>query len=193
MTTESNGLLKCTIKKSISVAKKVALIVGGIVLCVALIYAICLIISTAHDDILSGFSKISDFASVLYGYVSLIPWWVYAGVVAILVILVYSFMWCVFREVTEDDWSGGTSSITVIIPVIISILSGAFCGFVIGIWCDADAFAYPMIIGVAAVFLLFSFLLPERSFTFIGAYLHYRNRIRTESILQKAREYPNEQ
>ncbi len=185
MTIESNSLLKCTIKKSISVAKKVALVVGGIALCVAFIYAICLIISTAYDDILSGFSKISDFAFVLYEYASLIPWWVYVGVVAILVIPAYSFIWCVLRELTEEDWSGGTISITVIIPVIISILSGAFCGFVIGIWCNADTFAYPMIIGMAVVFLLFAFLLPERSFTFIGAYLHYRNRICTESTISK--------
>ena len=99
--TKDESLLRCTIKKSISVLKKVGLYV---------LYAVVIGVAIAGLGYVGyiGLPVIMGICSVLItSLISLlvsIPWYYYVGAVAIAVIPVYSFLWCIARDLTDEDW-----------------------------------------------------------------------------------------
>ena len=173
------SLLKCTIKKSVDVFKKV--VIYGLYSAVIII----LITAIAAVGYLIWLGFNSSLATIIYSsIISLlisIPWYVYVGAVALLAILLYSLIWCIAREFTEEDWNCWMSrefafAIIIGVPFIVSViicwavpqltfvvfLSMAIAIFVGGFSVcssDTESKVEPNILG------------------FIGAYLHYRKRM----------------
>ena len=96
------SLLKCTIKKSVDVFKKV--VIYGLYSAVIII----LITAIAAVGYLIWLGFNSSLATIIYSsIISLlisIPWYVYVGVIAILAIPVYSLLWCIARVHKMYDW-----------------------------------------------------------------------------------------
>jgi len=91
------SLLKCVVKKSASVAKKLGIILGAITGIVFAIYLIYLGGVVAYPTLVQISTAIATFFTS-------IPWWIYVGVLGIAAIPTYSFVWCVSRELTDEDW-----------------------------------------------------------------------------------------
>jgi hypothetical protein len=139
------SLLKCTFKKSASVAKKVGMVIGAIAAIVVIIYLIYLGgIAVYPTLIIIGAAITTFFLSI--------PWWIYVGIVLIAAIPTYSFVWCVARGLTDEDWQSDT----------------------------AKNIALATLLALAALALA-----DHKSMLFIGAYLHYRKRIRNELKIPK--------
>ena len=104
MESNDKSLLWCTIKKSADVIKKlakyaayaVAVVIAGI-LSIYGAMGIWAVAEVAEDPIYKSIESITSFLSG-------IPWYYYAGAIVIAAIPVYSFLWCVARELTEEDW-----------------------------------------------------------------------------------------
>jgi hypothetical protein len=175
---EDKSLLRCTIKKSVDVFKKV-------VLC-GLYSAVTIILITAIAAvgylIWLGFN--SSLATIIYSsIISLlvsIPWYVYVGVIALLAIPVYSLVWCIARELTKEDWESGEAA-TVSIISVIAITLGIIIiiiGIIIAI-SDTKTNAPAILIGLSAILIGVFFLLEgPKILLFPGAYLHYRKRMK---------------
>ena len=106
---ENKSLLRCTWNKSVDVFKKVLLCVSGFVVGVAALWIAHFIASTVVWKPLVNL--ISDTISVIWliltslGNILLaIPWYVYVGAIALLAIPLYSLIWCIARELTDEDW-----------------------------------------------------------------------------------------
>lgn len=106
------SLLRCTLKKSADVTAKVVLYASyaivGIAAAVLAIYGILAIADVLFVPVLAAIITAAYWCGIvvgsLLGIVSAIPWYVYAGIVVVAAILVYSFLWCIARELTEEDW-----------------------------------------------------------------------------------------
>ena len=96
----------------------------------------------------------SDFT----GFIALIPWELWAVIIGIGAIFGYSLVWCMARNLTGEDWGSKKAK--------------AF----------AFALAVALSFALAAVALaLAAFALADsKVFLFIGAYLHYRERIKNQ-------------
>ena len=101
METNDKSLLRCTIKKSADVMKKLAkyaaYVLGTLIAGILALYGALGVWAIAADPV---YKIVDSIISFLFS----IPWYYYAGVVAIAAIPVYSFLWCVARELTEEDW-----------------------------------------------------------------------------------------
>ena len=186
---EDKSLLKCTIKKSVDVLKKVVLY--------GLYSAVTIILITAIAAVgylvWLGFhsSLVSDTISVIWliltslGTILLaIPWYVYVGVIALLAIPVYSLIWCIARELTEEDWKSDEAKSHASFIFMSSFILSAFSAFFaytqsfnsIDVFNFIFGFAIILaFIGTISVFVIEVSLFP-------GAYLHYRRRMKLEGV-----------
>jgi hypothetical protein len=184
------SVLKCTIKKSVDVFRKVAryglyFIIAGIIGAICL--AIAITISAGLYSFMDGVVKLFNITiSNVLSLIGSIPWYVYVGVIAILAIPVYSLIWCIAREFTEEDWncwmsressSLFTFAIIIEVPFIVSVI---ICRAVV-----------PQPTFVVFLIMLIAFFVGACSVCssdteskvepnilgFIGAYLHYRKRM----------------
>ena len=102
------SVLKCTIKKSVDVFRKVAryglyFIIAGIIGAICL--AIAITISAGLYSFMDGVVKLFNITiSNVLSLIGSIPWYVYVGVIAILAIPVYSLLWCIARVHKMYDW-----------------------------------------------------------------------------------------
>jgi hypothetical protein len=99
------SLLKCILKKSVHTTKKLGvfglkagIIVGGVAL---LIWGGITIIPHVLNFLLP---VVSGIFSALSSLLALVPVWVYGLIAIPAVILGYSFLWCVKRDLREEDW-----------------------------------------------------------------------------------------
>ena len=175
---EDKSLLKCTIKKSVDVLKKVVLY--GLYSAVTII----LITAIAAVGYLIWLGFNSSLATIIYSsIISLlvsIPWYVYVGVIALLAIPVYSLVWCIARELTEEDWESGeaaTVSIISAIAITLGIIGIIIIGIIIAI-SDTKTNAPAILIGLLIILLGVFLLEGPKILLFPGAYLHYRKRMK---------------
>jgi hypothetical protein len=104
-------------------------------------------------------------------------------VVALAAILIYSLLWCIARNLTEDDWqSGSAKDISEEITLVLTLLVLTLLALALAL---AFAFAFALALApLAFVFAPLAFTLAfalfiskdSKAFLFIGAYLHYRKR-----------------
>ena len=172
------SLLKCTIKKSADVLNKVVLYgpyviaaITAIVIGTAIVY---FGITKLWEPIVN---VISAAITAIWAVLSAIPWYVYVGGVAVMAIPVYSLLWCIVRELTEEDWNSDIASDIAIVALAIVALALAIV---------ALAIALVAIALVAIVALAIAVITDSKLFLFPGAYLHYRKR--TRELRQKAGE-----
>ena len=179
------SVLKCTIKKSVDVFRKVAryglyFIIAGIIGAICL--AIAITISAGLYSFMDGVVKLFNITiSNVLSLIGSIPWYVYVGVIAILAIPVYSLIWCIAREFTEEDWESGEAATVALISAI-AITLGIIIIIIIGIIIaisDTKTNAPASLIGLLIIFLGVFFLLEgPKILLFPGAYLHYRKRMK---------------
>jgi hypothetical protein len=109
---------------------------------------------------------------------SSIPWYCYVIVVALAAILIYSLLWCIARNLTDDDWqSGSAKDISEEIKLVLTLLALALA-LIFAPLAFALAFALAPLAFVLAFALAFALFISKdsKAFLFIGAYLHYRKR-----------------
>ena len=154
------NLLRCTVKKSWSMTKHLILYVSYIIDGIAAVIL-------AFFGIVGIWQALSPIAEWLWcaltGALFAVPWWCYVIVLGLATIPVYSALWCMARNLTDEDWQSE----------------------------QAKKFLEDALAALAA--LAFAALANPgdcKALLFIGAYLHYRERMRND-ILQRARNYPN--
>jgi len=154
------SLLRCTVKKSASILKKVVLYGSYVVVAVAVL--VC-----AGWLAWNGFNAVLPVLNQMWLFLVSVSWYVYAGVVAISAIPIYSLVWCIARELTDEDWQSDLAETLAIALAIALALALAI----------AIALALALAIALA-IALALALANDSKVFLFIGAYLHYRKRIR---------------
>jgi len=161
-------ILKCTIKKSVDVVKKLVLAVS---------YAVVAgtTITISIYGIVGIWQAIQNPLHMVVSFLSGIPWYYYAGIVAIAAVPVYSFLWCVARELTEDDWESEearwfATAVIVVAIVAIAVVSAAAAAVIVAV--VATIAVVSASAAAAAV--------DSKALLFVGALLHYRKRIKQE-------------
>ena len=162
------SLLKCTIKKSADVLNKVVLY-GSYV--IAAITAIVIGTAIVYFGITKLWESIVNVISAaittIWAVLSAIPWYVYVGGVAVMAIPVYSLLWCIARDLEKEDWESDSAK-----DIAALALALAFA---------LVAFAFALVAFALAAFAL----ADPKIFLVIGAYLHYRKRMK---ILKEAEQ-----
>ena len=136
---KDESLLRCTIKKSISVLTKVVRYV---------LYAAVITIAIAGLGYVGyiGLPVIIGICSALVAslisLLALIPWYVYVIVGIILAIPVYSFLWCIARDLTDEDWGSEAANNAAVAFAAAFAFALAF----------AAAFALALAVALAAAF-----------------------------------------
>ena len=109
------SLLRCTIKKSASVLSKIILYASY---CIVGLTAAAL----AYFGIKGLYELGAPALEKIYVYLAGVPWYYYAGAIALAAIPVYSLLWCIARELTEEDWkSDEASALTVLAPTVLAL------------------------------------------------------------------------
>ena len=175
---KDTSILRCAVKKSWSVAKKVGLCVCAILVVLIACYCIYLgVTSQTASKICVGFttwivSAYNISADIVCKVALSIPWEIWVIASAVLAIFVYSLLWCIARNFTEEDWKSDKANVAV-----------AFAAFAFA------AFAFAFAFVAFAAFVVFAFVAfvvdpADRIttwyyvFRFLGAYLNYRDRIK---------------
>ena len=181
MTTEEefakeSSLLRCTLKKSRAVSKKIGLWLGGIA--VVMIACYCGYIGATSPAAANFAGWCISAAGTITGLIELVPWELWAIIIGVVVIFVYSLSWCMARNLTDEDWQSKTAR-NVAFALIFAIAIAAFA-LIFAIAIAAFAiFAIALTIVLAALTTAFTTLANSKAVLFIGAYLHYRKRIKT--------------
>lgn len=137
------SLLRCTLKKSWSVFGKVlkygTYLVGAIVAIVFAFYGAIAI----YELVTPGLASVWQFMVA-------VPWYYYVGIVGVAAIPVYSALWCIARDLTEEDWKSDAAK------------NSAFTVFALAFF----ALAFPP--SAFAFFALAFFALAVFTFTFFA-------------------------
>jgi len=183
-----HNLLRCTVKKSLDVVQKLILwasyaIVGLAGLVVALYGAIALygvLVTPTASLAMQIYELVASGFSAVISLLSLVPWYVYIGIAVIGAIPTYSFLWCVARELTEEDWkSDEAHRVTPGIGIIGIVIGVCGIGIAIGIAAvtgEVLVDSYGSIMGIIGIIIVF--IHDTRPALFPGAYLHYRKRMK---------------
>lgn len=132
MTSSHDSLLRCTVKKSYSVAKHIAVTLLKAATVIGAVAATGCIAILSIPPIVGALSApLSDLLSAL----AAVPLWVWAALAVPTAIILYSFLWCVKRDLTEEDWDSdaaqGSSNIMCLVLVGISVGIGALIGYML--------------------------------------------------------------
>jgi hypothetical protein len=174
-------LLRCTVKKSIQVIKKLSLYVVALAALAIIGYGIYLGLPTLTK--IAGM-VVDVLVSIVTVLVS-IPWYFYAGAVAIAAIPVYSFVWCITRELMDEDWNSNTAeTVAFAFAVAFAVAFAAFAAFAVAFAVAFAAFAvaFAFAAAFAVAFAAAAFAVDTKPLLFIGAYLHYRKRMKNLKI-----------
>ena len=171
------SLLRCTLKKSWAVSKKIGLWIGGIA--VGLIACYCVWLGLTSQTVAKLYAEFVSWcgsaAVIITGLVSLVPWELWVVLVAAIGIFGYSMAWCIARDLTDEDWESEIAKnvefATLSIPSFIVFFILIFIA--LGVF-STLAFTV-LILALAALALA---LTNPKAGCVIGAYLHYRKRIK---------------
>jgi len=170
------SLLRCTLKKSEQVFAKVILLVSYAIVVLSLLGCGYLLFTGVLIPIISPVvTAIIAGIWTIVAVILIIPWYYYLAGIAILVIPVYSFLWCIARELTEEDWNSKEAKNVAV--------AAAFIVFAAAI--VAVAAAVVIVVGaavgaaiVAAAVFAAAVAFDSKLMRFPGAYLHYKRRMR---------------
>jgi len=186
-TIDDKSLLRCTWKKSADVLKKVVIYGSYVIVALTGITLAILIINTTVDliyktvfYILSTIGPclviISSMLTPVGIFLLIIPWYGYVGIVAVMVIPVYSLLWCITRELQDEDWKSdaATTLAFAVFATLATFAFAVFATFALAVFATFDTFAF----AVFAVFATFAFALDSKVFLLPGAYMNYRKRMK---------------
>jgi hypothetical protein len=103
-----------------------------------------------------------------------VPWYVYAGVLAVAAIPVYSFLWCVNRDLTEEDYKSDAAENFALTAFAALALAFAITAFAL----TAFAFALALALTAFAFALTLALAEPPSKWYYVGrffgaVYYHY--------------------
>jgi hypothetical protein len=181
------SLLRCTWNKSVDIFKKVLLVVSVVLFVVSLVVVslLGLVIIVKGLELFWTYLWtdvyywleiiISPVITFLFG----IPWYVYAGGVVVLAIPVYSLVWCIARELTDEDWkSESAKDIAFVLAALVATALAALAALVVLVALTI-AIALALVLAFVLAFVLpitLAFANNYKIYLFPGAYLHYRKR-----------------
>ena len=181
------SLLRCTVKKSQQVFAKIVLLVS---------YAIVALAFLGCGYLLFTGVLIPIISPVVTAILS-IPWYYYVAGIAILAIPVYSFLWCIARELTDEDWNSREAeniaaivalaaatiaaiAATIAVAFAATIAAVVIATIAVAVATTIAAVVIATIAGSAAVAPLYcSINTNNKLMRFPGAYLHYRRRTKS--------------
>ena len=205
-TIDDKSLLGCTWKKSADVLKKV--VIYGLYVIAALtgITLAILIIKTTVDliyktvfYILSTIGPclviISSMLTPVGIFLLIIPWYGYVGIVAVMVIPVYSLLWCITRELQDEDWKSDAATTFAFAFAFAAFALAIFAAFAFALAAFAlTTFALTVFAAFAFARAVFAFFalsavaafalaalatdVDSKVFLLPGAYMNYRKRMK---------------
>jgi len=183
---EDKSLLRCTIKKSADVLKKVVLYGSYIIAAIAIVYfGVAIVyfgVTKIWEPLINAISTIISFLfgiPELFWALPLVMKLIILGIVSLGVIGVYSLVWCIARDLEKEDWeSDSAKDIAFAFAALALALAFAFAALAFA------ALALPAL-AFAALALPALALAHPKIFLVIGAYLHYRKRMK---ILKEAEQ-----
>ena len=193
---EQDKLLACWRKKSIDVTAKLVLYAACVIdILAVMIVAVFALVWMFENFYPPTVDLFTDIASLVLLIVTFVPWYVclaLGGIVGIIVaILGYSYMWCVVREFTDEDWACGNifASVGVIcisgglVSIVLAYATSVFIIIYLGGRADG------LLDGTILLWRVYFFILLCGGMSFLGeskwigvsdVYLHYRKRIKGE-------------
>ena len=188
------SLLRCTLKKSQQVFAKIVLLVSYAIVALALIGCGYLLFTGVLIPIISPVvAAIIAGIWTIVAVILIIPWYYYLAGIAILVIPVYSFLWCIARELTDEDWDSKEAKALAAAVFAAAVFAAAvfaaavFAAAVCAIAALAAA-AVVIVVGAAVVIVaaITTFVVvvivvvafDSKPMRFPGACLHYWRRMR---------------
>jgi len=166
------SLLRCTLKKSEQVFAKVILLVSYAIVVLSLLGCGYLLFTGVLIPIISPVvTAIIAGIWTIVAVILIIPWYYYLAGIAILVIPVYSFLWCIARELTEEDWNSKEAKNVAVAAAFI-----VFAAAIVAVAAAVVGAAVAVFVVAAAVV---DAALDSKLMRFPGAYLHYRRRIKS--------------
>ena len=100
------SLIRCTIKKSISVFTKVVLYTSYVICSVG-------ILGMGYMASIATYPMLVNALVSVYQILASIPWYIYCVALALLAIPVYSLLWCMKRDIEQCDWESFAATDTV--------------------------------------------------------------------------------
>ena len=164
------SLLRCTVKKSQQVFAKVILLVSYAIVVLSLLGCGYLLVT---GILIPGVAPI--VAAIVVG-VLMIPWYYYAGSVIILAIPVYSFLWCIARELTDEDWNSREAENIAAAFAAAATIAAVAAALVVAAAATIAVAALVAAAGVVAALVVAAADTNNKLMRFPGAYLHYRRR-----------------
>ena len=181
------SLMRCWLKKSYSVSVKVGIYLGGFAVAAIVAYVVWLgATSQKAAEIWTAFTGWCGSASaMLSNLAGSVPWPVWAALAVIGTIVSYSGAWCLARRFTDVDWQSEEAESALAIALALALvaiaLAIALALALVAIALVAIALALALVaIALVALALANSYPSSSAYFVgrFIGAYLHYRKRIK---------------
>jgi len=176
------SLLRCTLKKSQQVFAKIVLLVSYAIVVLSLLGCGYLLVT---GILIPGVAPI--VAAIVVG-VLMIPWYYYVTGIAILAIPVYSFLWCIVRELTEEDWiskSARNSEVPTVligVSIVLAIILYILAPYSIPYSIMTPGNFFGMVLFLTISFLMFVFgiyvVCDGKILRFPGAVWHYYRRIK---------------
>ena len=160
------SLLRCTVKKSQQVFAKIVLLVSYVIVALALLGCGYLLFTGVLIPIIS----------LVVAAILSIPWYYYAGSVIILAIPVYSFLWCIARELTDEDWNSREAENIAAAFAAAATIAAVAAALVVAAAATIAVAALVAAAGVVAALVVAAADTNNKLMRFPGAYLHYRRR-----------------
>ena len=184
------NLLRCAIKKTTSVVSKHILYASYMIVAITVAAIACMGIFGVWQAISPILERLWQLFAVA---IVSIPWYLY-GIAAIAAIYFgYSLLWCMARNLTDEDWQSEKAKNfwEDVIALALALAIAAIAALAITIAAIAAlALAALALAALAAIALAAS---PDcKALLFIGAYLHYRKRMKNRDVLELAKDYNKE-
>ena len=167
------SLLRCTLKKSRAVSKKIGLWLGGIA--VGLITCYCVYLGVTSSAAANFTGWCISAAGTIAGVMLLVPWELWAIVIGVVSILVYSLVWCMARNLTDEDWESKIAKNVELATLSALTFIALFNLTFIALGVFSILTFTVLTFALAALTLA---LTKSKAGCVIGAYLHYRKRIK---------------
>jgi len=195
---DDKSLLRCTIKKSADVLKKVVLYGSYVIAAITAIAIVYFGVTKIWEPLINAISTIISFLfgiPELFWALPLVMKLIILGIVSLGVIGVYSLVWCIARDLEKEDWESDSAKdialAALAFALALALAALALAALALAAFAFAAlafaAFAFAALAFAAfafAAFAAFAFADPK-IFLVIGAYLHYRKRMK---ILKEAEQ-----
>jgi len=193
--TKEQPLMHCTIKKSMSVTKKIIIFGAKLSIVLAGIWIIWhgvtspTFISKVSAALTWVINNINILSTILIAILTAIPWYIYVTIGIPITIVLYSYFWCVARTLNKSDWESseandGSGSIAIVSGMVaaVTLFYAAFCSSLIAIIFTLIVFLICTLAIIFSVTPLDGVGITKwyYIFRFPGAWLHHRRNNKIE-------------